>query len=92
MFAKPGSLIVDAYAGTLSVAKACVHFPNPRRFTGCKVNLSCFPEAMPRLILLYNRKLLSKQSDIDGQEQIRSSAEVYVKTVQVIDVQKRLDV
>lgn len=35
--------------------------------------------------------MLSKRSDIDGEEEVRSSAKVYVKAVNVIIVQKRLD-
>lgn len=49
-------------------------------------------KTIPQLILRYARQLLNKESDIDGEEQVQTSAEVCVKSVEAIEVQKRLDV
>lgn len=46
---------------------------------------------MLQLILLNVRQVFSKESDVDVEDEVRRSAGVYVKAVEVIDVQKRLD-
>lgn len=50
---------------TFSIAKAFVQLPKHRNVVGSEVNLSCLPEAMLRLILLYALELFSKMCDID---------------------------
>lgn len=57
---------------------------------GCEVNASWVTEAMPQVIFRYARNMLSKKSDIDGEEEVCRSAEIYIKTVEMIEVQKRL--
>lgn len=56
------------------------------------MNPNCVTEAMCQLILLYARQLLSKDSDINGEEEGRRSAVVYVEVVESIEVWKYLDV
>lgn len=47
---------------------------------------------MTQLTLLCARQVLSKESDIDEEEHIRSSAKLYIMAVEAIKVQKRLGV
>lgn len=46
---------------------------------------------MPQLTLIYARQLLSDESDIEGDEQIYSSAKVCVKVAKALEVQRYLD-
>lgn len=91
-FTKPWNLDVDAYLCTFSVAKACLLLPKHKIVTGYEENARCVTEVMPQLILLYDRRLLSKKYDIDLEEEVRSSAEMHVKIVEAIELQKHLDV
>lgn len=82
---------MDTCAGTFCTANACMLISNHRSFLACKLDPSCLTEAILQLTLLYARQVLSKESEFDGEEQVRSSAEVRVKAVRTIDVQMRLD-
>lgn len=46
---------------------------------------------MCHLILLYVEQVLSKESEIDGKENVCSSPEVYIKALERIEVHKRLE-
>lgn len=48
--------------------------------------------AMLHLILLYARQLLSRESDIEVEEEVGSSAEVQVKEMEANEMRKRLNV
>lgn len=78
-FSKPGNLVVDASAGTFSVATACTVLLKHRKVIGCGVDPGCMTEAMLQLILLYARQVLSTESKIDGKGEVRSLAKMYVK-------------
>lgn len=66
---------------TFSVSRACMLLPRHRTFTGCEVDSNCVAEAMLHLILLYARQLLRKESDVNGEEEVRLCADVYVKAI-----------
>lgn len=89
---KPGKLVMDTCAGTLSVDKACMLLSKHRKIIRRKVDPICMIEAILLLILLYPHQLLTKQSDIDEEEQVCSFAEMYVKVVEAMEVRKCLDV
>lgn len=59
---------------------------NHRSSIGCEVDQSCVTEAIPQVIVLYSRQVSTKESDIDGEEEVRRSADVYVKAVEAIVV------
>lgn len=82
------NLVVNACYGTFSVSTACMLLPKHRRFIGCEGDSSRLSEAMPQLGLLYARQALTNESNIDGKGQVRSSADVYDKVVEAIEVQK----
>lgn len=71
-------MIGSLCAGTFLVTKACIPFPEHRRFIGYEDDLSFVNEANLHLILLQARQMLSEESDIDGKEEVCRSANVYV--------------
>lgn len=84
--------MLDPFPGVFSVAEACMLLPKHRRFTGCETGSSYVAEAISQPILLHTRQVLTKEPDIDGKEDVRSSADVYTRVVETIEVRKRLDV
>lgn len=91
-FTKPVNLVVDTYDGTFSVVRACMLLHKHRKFIGCEVDPCCVTGAMPWLILLYAQQMFSIESDIDREEEARSSAKLYVRAVNAIKFRKCLDV
>lgn len=63
-----------------------------RRFLACDPDPSCMTETMPQLILIYSGQASSGEIEVDREEHVCSSAEVYVSTVETTGVRKRLDV
>lgn len=45
---------------------------------------------MSQQILFYTRHMLSKKSEIDGEEEVQDSDETYVKAVGAVEVKRRL--
>lgn len=61
-----------------------------RVFIDIKADPSCLTAVMLQLILLYARHVLSEIVDIGSGEEISSSAKLYLKAMEVSEVQKRL--
>lgn len=91
MFKKPWSPVVDTFAGSFSLDKTCMLLPIHRIFIGFKVDPSCVSEVMPQLVSIFISWKMMKGSDFGGEEELSSSAKVYVKVVEAIEVQVRLD-
>lgn len=89
-FTRPGNVVIDACAGTFSVAKACLLLPKYRLFIKHEVEPGCVAKEMMQMILLYARQVLIKESAIDGKREGRICAEVYVNAAETIELQKRL--
>lgn len=89
---KPGNLVMNAFAGTISFAMTCTLLPKHGRLLGCDVDPSCVAEEIPQWILLYARQVLRQASNSDEKEEARESAEMYVKAVEALEMRKRLDV
>ena len=49
-YTKPGDIVMDMYAGTFSVALACLTLPQHRVFVGCELDTWCFDHAMNALV------------------------------------------
>lgn len=88
---KPGDLVVDACAAKFSIVKTCMLLLKHRSFIRCKLHPSHGTKVMPQLTLLYAAQMLSKESDIDGEGHVCSSAEAYVKAAEAIEIQECLD-
>lgn len=80
-----------ASAGSFSVGKASMVLPKHRRLIGCEVDRSRETKMRRWLILPYARQVLSKESEVDGEEEARSSAEMYLKGVEEIEARHFLD-
>lgn len=90
-FTNSGKLVVDTCFGSFSVHKSSMLLPKLWGFIGFRAHSSYVTGAIPQLIRCYALLLLCKTSDIDGEEDVRSCAEMYVEAVKVIDFRKRLD-
>lgn len=47
---------------------------------------------MPQMTLVFARLVMSNESDIDSDEEVPTFAKMYVRSVEVIEVRKRLAV
>lgn len=75
-FSKPGNLVMNAYAKSFLVAKACMFLPKLRNLIGCKVGPSCVTEEMLQLFLLCTQQVLGMELDVDKEEEVGHSADV----------------
>lgn len=91
-FTTPGNLVVEAFAEVISVSNAYLLFPKQCRLTEYEVDPSCVTEVKPQLILINIKQVLREKLDIDGDEHVCTSAKVYAKKVEAIDVHKSLNV
>lgn len=80
-FTKSRNPVVDVSAGTISVSETYLLLPKHQRSIRCERDLSCATEPILQLILIYARRVLHNESDIDGDKQVHTSAEVYVNEV-----------
>lgn len=53
-----------ACAGTFSVAKACMAVPKHRRFIACEFDPSFKKESLPKVVVLFARQMLSRESGL----------------------------
>lgn len=56
-------LVVDIDAGTIAVAKACMHLSQHMHFVGCKMDEGCVKEALLGLVEVHALRVLSSRSD-----------------------------
>lgn len=85
-------MVLHTCSGTFSIATVCLLLPKHTRFMEGEVDLSCMVEVFLQLILLYGRQVQSKESGNDRKDDFRSSADIYVIAVEVIQVRKHLNV
>lgn len=77
---------MHTFSGPLSVGMACSLLPNHRTFIECEVGSSCVAGVKPQLILIFARQSLSRESDIDDDEYVYTSAKVYLKSLNEIEM------
>lgn len=80
-FSKPGQLLLDAVAGMLSTAKACLLLNNYSRLIGCDKDIDCLQISIPRLVDVYASQLLNDRADFTGDGHLKASARVYLAAV-----------
>ena len=66
MFTKPEDTVMDLFAGTCSVAKACLSLAQPRKFIGCEQNEKCFHRSMVTVIETYIDAMMNEESEVKG--------------------------
>jgi len=77
-FTKPGMLVLDPFAGTLSVAKACLSLNKHRRFIVSDADAACVKVSLPSLVLVLAKQFLNEDSDLEGNEEELAAARVFV--------------
>lgn len=85
-FTRPGNLVAKDCGGIFSAVKSCMLLPNHKTFIEIEADSNYVTEAIAQLMFLYACQVLKKEWHIDREEQVRSSAEVYVKAVLDIKV------
>lgn len=83
-------LVVDAFSGKFSVAKALMPLLKHRTFIVCKEVLSCVTDTVNQSFLRNAYGILHKKSNRDEDEHICSSSKVHFNAVEAIWVGKRL--
>lgn len=64
--AEPGYLVLDAFAGTLSTAKAFLFQDEYRRFVGCKKDSGCVETSMTGLVEVCSCQMPNDRPDLKG--------------------------
>ena len=82
-FSPAGGRVVDLFAGTYSVARACMKLPKHRQYIGCDVDGNCFAYAEDYLVETFARQLINAKSDINtDSDDIQQAAQKYVSEVE----------
>lgn len=91
-FCRPGSLVVDACAGTYSTMTACMALGKHRRFVGCDRDESCSVIVQDAMIRFFSQQVHNPQSDITVNSlDIRKDTQTVVEYCNSVDVKKRAD-
>lgn len=91
-FTKPGIMVLDACAETLSFADDCLHFPKNERIVICWAD----PNYVTEVIMSYFWSLFDsrcvRSRKWNAMKKAQTSAKLYEKAAQSPDVRKPLDV
>ena len=74
-----GGTVLDTFAGTLAVAKACISLPQHRKCIACDRDKDCIDISMPSLVVTFAEQLLSDKSDITGSAEVQYAACTFLK-------------
>lgn len=77
-FYKCGELVLDTCAAILVTAKARFQKSRPRRLVACVKRSACFGDAVPSLVKIYQKPVLSLDASIDASEQVVEEGNVFV--------------
>lgn len=75
---KPGQLALEAFAGTLPGAKACLLLDKHRTLAGCDKIFICLQKSMSSLVEVYASKFLNVRSDLTDDDCPKYSVPVYL--------------
>lgn len=79
-FSKLDDLVLDAIAGTLCTAKACILVDKPRKIMGCEKDSNCVERSMTGLLDVYAFQLQNNNSDIKCEEDLMEAAQIYLSS------------
>lgn len=85
-------LVVDCWAATFSVAKACMLLLHRRRFVWCDLALERVASMLPHLTLVFTIHVLNKASKITGNDNVQLASYTFVKAMNVLVLKRRIDV
>lgn len=77
-YSKPGDIVADMFAGTLSTARACMEISEHRVFVGCDLDKECVTCAMPLVYETFARQLLDLKSTIRGDTEAHHCASQFL--------------
>lgn len=84
LFCKAGHQLLFTYTGSLATSKKCLQVPENRRFVRCKKNAVGFRDALPPLVGVYAKPVLSSESNVDGSENAVELCKVFVKGMKAL--------
>lgn len=90
-FTKPGMLVVDTFAGTLSVAKACLSLEEHRKAVLCDKDPDVIRDSFESLVAVFASQVLNVISDIVEPEEVRSAAKTFLAGYEALQTQSRVD-
>lgn len=82
-FTSPGMLVLDCFAGTCSVAKACMNLPEHRKFVVCDKDADVINTSLPSVVDVFVEKALSSTSDVAITEGRKAAVDSYRQSRQV---------
>ena len=82
MFSKPGDTVMDLFAATCSVAKACLSLPHPRNFMGCERDENCFNRSMLTVIETYIVAIMNEDSEVKGRVEAIQDGNLFMRVKQ----------
>lgn len=69
---------VDTGAGISANKKACLQLLDPCMFVGCRKDSACFQNALPSVLVVYERQVLSLESDVFKVEEAVEASKVFI--------------
>ena len=81
----PGGVVLDPFAGTLSVAKACISLNQHRRYICGNIDPACKKYAMSQLVQVFSTQVLNEDSDIECPADVQTAARTLLRRVAEID-------
>lgn len=79
MLIKSDELVVDLFASTFVIAKACSKIPWRRHLVACGVHTKCFAASAVALVKTYARKVLNKKTNISVSDEAVDVCTVLVR-------------
>jgi len=61
-YSNPGDIVVDMFAGTFAMAKACLSVGKARKFAGCDADANCVNTSRPSVLATYAKEALKGES------------------------------
>lgn len=89
---KPADTVLGAFAGTFATTKACLLLPKHRKFIGGDVSKECVEAALPYVVNTFALPVHNPLSYIEGNDEVRQSAEVVMDTMARFSARRRRDV
>lgn len=83
---------VNCCAGTLTVVKACMLFPEQRRIFECDQDLDRVASSLSHLALIFARQKLNEEWYISGDDEAQRAASTFVNAMKELDFKRRVDV
>lgn len=92
IFSRPVHLVADFGVRTLAVAILCLLLSEYRHFVGCKMDEGCVQDAVPGLVEVYARLVLSTRSDCTLNEEMCDVARVFLVEINGIKLWRKKDI